>query len=53
MSKLVSLSDLADEINAAWQKTREGILETARLCAEANRLLAALLQLIQFKFRRK
>jgi hypothetical protein len=39
MSKLVSLSDLADEINAAWQKTREGILETARLCADANRQL--------------
>jgi hypothetical protein len=36
MSTLVPLSELAEQINAAWQKTTEGILEAARLCAQAN-----------------
>ncbi len=49
-----ALSDYAQAINSSWTKTLEGILETARLCAEANAELepkakATLLGQLSFK----
>ena len=41
MASQVSVSEYARAINASWQKTTDGILETARLCAEADKKLEA------------
>ena len=37
MSEIFLLPEYADKINASWRKTTESILETARLCADANK----------------
>ena len=39
MASLASIPDYAKLINASWHKTTESVLETARLCAEANNKL--------------
>src|SRR6185312_7821302 len=37
VSEIFLLPEYADKINASWRKTTESILETARLCADANK----------------
>ena len=37
MSEIFLLPEYADKINASWRKTTESVLETARLCADANK----------------
>ena len=36
MTNTLTISDYADAINTSWHKTTENVLETARLCAEAQ-----------------
>jgi hypothetical protein len=40
MSSDMTLSTLAERINASWHKSTEGVLETGRLCAEAKEKLS-------------
>jgi hypothetical protein len=37
VSEIFLLPEYADKINASWRKATESILETARLCADANK----------------
>ncbi len=36
MSSDATLNDLAERINSSWQRTTQGVLETARLCTQAK-----------------
>jgi len=40
MSSDVTLNTLAERINSSWQRTAQGVLETARLCADARESLS-------------
>jgi len=37
VSEIFLLPEYADKINVSWRKTTESVLETARLCADANK----------------
>ena len=37
MSEIFLLPEYADKIDATWRKATESVLETARLCADANK----------------
>ncbi len=39
MSSDVTLNTLAERINSCWQRTAQGVLDTARLCADAREQL--------------
>ena len=39
MAVQVTIQDYAKAINSSWRKTTDSVLETARLCAEADKKL--------------
>ena len=39
MAVQVTIQDYAKAINSSWHKTTDSVLETARLCAEAEKKL--------------
>ena len=41
MASQGTIQEYAKAINSSWHKTTESVLETARLCAEANKKFAA------------
>ena len=41
MASQGTIQEYAKAINSSWHKTTESVLETARLCAEANKKFGA------------